>query len=38
MILLLLEENRESRVELTVMRDGEVLKEPITWPVDVFSP
>ena len=37
-IVAYLEENRESSVELTVMRDGEVLKEPITWPVDVFSP
>jgi len=37
-IVAYLEENRESRVELTVMRDGEVLKEPIIWPVDVFSP
>ena len=37
-IVAYLEENRESSVELTVMRDGEVLKEPIIWPVDVFSP
>ena len=37
-IVAYLEENRESSVKLTVMRDGEVLKEPITWPVDVFSP
>jgi len=37
-IVAYLEENRESGVELTVMRDGEVLKEPITWPVDVFPP
>ena len=37
-IVAYLEENRESRVELTVLRDGEVLKEPIIWPVNVFSP
>ena len=37
-IVAYLEENRESSVKLTVIRDGQVLKEPITWPVDVFSP
>jgi len=37
-IIAYLEENRGSSVKLTVIRDGEVSKEPITWPVDVFSP
>ena len=37
-IVAYLEENRKKRVELIVVRNGKVLEEPISWPVDTFSP
>jgi len=37
-IIAYLEENKKSVVKLTVIRDGKVLKSPISWPVDAFSP
>ena len=32
------EHSKKTKVELTVVRDGEVSEESISWPVDAFSP
>jgi len=37
-IVAYLEEHNKKTVKLTVVRNGEVLEEPISWPVDAFSP
>ena len=32
------EHSKKTKVKLTVVRDGKVSEEPISWPVDAFSP